>query len=134
MKHHTTGIPTQKLLALILMAALSSACAALDSRSGVKPDDGGNPGGNATPYLPIDGKLAAELKDKNVKMLVALDKDGKLIVMNEHGVIIQPCGEECSGLKDVTVRAIENPVILKTTRNPTCAIWVVNGQARQVCW
>lgn len=132
MKYHTTSISIQKLLALILTVALSSACAAVDTQG--KLGNGEKPRSDATPHLIIDKKLTAELKEKKVEMLVTLDQSGKLVVMDTQGVPIEACNDECSGLKDVTVRLIESPVILKTTRNPRCVVWNSDGQQRQKCW
>jgi uncharacterized protein YceK len=132
MKYSTTGISIQKLLALILTVALSSACAAVDTQG--KPGDGEKPRSDATPHLTIDEKLTAELEHKKVKMLVVLDENGKFVVMDTHGVPIEACNDECSGLRDVTVRLIESPVILKTTRNPKCVVWNENGQQKEKCW
>ena len=134
MKYNITGISIQKLLALILTVALSSACAAVDTQGAAKPGGGEKPRSDATPHLTINEKLTAELEDKKVKMLVVLDENGKFVIMDTHGVPIAPCGDECSGLKDVTVRLIENPVILKTTRNPQCIVWNSGGQRREKCW
>lgn len=135
MKHNITGISTKKLLALILAVALSSsACAAVNTSDEGKPGDGSKPHGDVTAYLSINKTLTAELEAKKVKMLVALDENGKIIVMDTQGVPIEACNDECSGLKDVAVRLIESPVILKTTRNPTCIVWYSDGQRKQKCW
>ncbi len=134
MKYSTTSIPIQKLLALILMVALSSACAAVDAQKEGKRGDGGKPHSDARPYLSVDEKLTAELENKKVKMLVVLDENGKFVIMDTRGIPIEACNDECSGLKDITVRLIESPVILKTTRNPKCIVWYSAGEEKQRCW
>lgn len=133
MKYRTTSIPIQKLLALILTIALSSACAAVDTQG--KPGNGEKPRSDATPHLTINEKLTAELEEKKVEMLVTLDQSGKFVIMDNRGFPLAPCNDDgCSGLKDVTVHLIESPVILKTTRNPKCVVWYSAGQERQKCW
>lgn len=112
MKHHKPGMSSQKLLVLILSAALSSACAAVDNIRG----GGGKPGGDTTSSLPIDEKLIEALESKNIKMLITLDKDGNFVVFNTKGRHFIECDDKCIGLKHVTVRTIDSPVLLKTIR------------------
>ncbi|MFZ5593665.1 MAG: hypothetical protein ACOY4D_05290 [Pseudomonadota bacterium] len=116
---------------VVTLGILSTACAA----PGHKGDDNlPKPADNA--YLQIDEKLSKDLESKNVEMLITVNKDGKLTVIDTKGQLLSDCKDidHCSGLRDVTVRLIESPVILKTTRNPTCIIFYSMGQAFQKCW
>lgn len=112
MKHHKSGMSSQKLFALILATALSSACAAVDTPRG----GGEKPGGGTTSSIPIDEKLTAALESRNIKMLITLDQDGNFAVFNTKGGHFIECDDKCIGLKQVTVRTIDSPVLLKTFR------------------
>lgn len=129
MKQSTLIVPLQKLLALLLATALSSACAALDARDTPRPGDN-----EITPHLPVDKKLTEALESKDIKMVITIDKDGKFNVVDTQGRLLEGCKDTCSGLRNVTVEVIESPVVLKTTRNPKCIVWVENGTLKEKCW
>lgn len=98
-------------------------------------------GGEKTPpkqypsqYLPFDNTLIKDLESKQVKMVLTIDKDGKIVVVDTNGALLEDCRDKCTGLQNVTVRAIDNPIIFKTTRNPTCIIYWRSGQQIERCF